>query len=84
MSKPMPAVSICCQAMIPDMVAERWGRIIKISSSSAQTGPACQTHVDIDAFSPMTPMKRLDRRKILPPPSPFCPLRMQIILPAIR
>ncbi|MBX3313305.1 MAG: 3-oxoacyl-ACP reductase FabG [Actinobacteria bacterium] len=28
----------CCQAVIPEMLAERWGRIVNISSSSAQGG----------------------------------------------
>jgi 2-hydroxycyclohexanecarboxyl-CoA dehydrogenase len=28
----------CCQAVIPDMVGEGWGRIVNISSSSAHTG----------------------------------------------
>ncbi|CAN7541253.1 3-oxoacyl-ACP reductase FabG [Phenylobacterium sp. LjRoot219] len=35
---------LCCQAVIPDMLEARWGRIINISSSSAQTGSAHQTH----------------------------------------
>jgi NAD(P)-dependent dehydrogenase (short-subunit alcohol dehydrogenase family) len=34
----------CCQAVVPDMVAARWGRIVNIASSSAQTGNALQTH----------------------------------------
>lgn len=34
----------CCQAVVPDMVAARWGRIVNISSSSAQTGNALQSH----------------------------------------
>jgi 2-hydroxycyclohexanecarboxyl-CoA dehydrogenase len=34
----------CCQAVVPDMIAERWGRIVNISSSSAQTGNALQVH----------------------------------------
>jgi 2-hydroxycyclohexanecarboxyl-CoA dehydrogenase len=34
----------CCQAVVPDMVAARWGRIVNISSSSAQTGNARQVH----------------------------------------
>lgn len=33
-----------CQAVVPDMVAAGWGRIINITSSSAQTGSARQTH----------------------------------------
>lgn len=35
---------LCCQAVIPDMLGTGWGRIINISSSSAQTGSAHQTH----------------------------------------
>jgi 2-hydroxycyclohexanecarboxyl-CoA dehydrogenase len=35
---------LCTKAAIPDMVAAGWGRIINISSSSAQTGAARQTH----------------------------------------
>jgi 2-hydroxycyclohexanecarboxyl-CoA dehydrogenase len=35
---------LCCQAMISDMLEAGWGRIINISSSSAQTGSAHQTH----------------------------------------
>ena len=35
---------LCCQAVIPDMLEAQWGRIINISSSSAQTGSARQTH----------------------------------------
>ena len=35
---------LCCQAIIPDMLEAGWGRIINISSSSAQTGSASQTH----------------------------------------
>lgn len=34
----------CCQAAVPDMIAARWGRIVNISSSSAQTGNAFHTH----------------------------------------
>jgi 2-hydroxycyclohexanecarboxyl-CoA dehydrogenase len=35
---------LCCRAIIPDMVEAGWGRVINISSSSAQTGSAMQTH----------------------------------------
>lgn len=35
---------LCCQAVIPDMLEAGWGRIVNISSSSAQTGSALQTH----------------------------------------
>jgi 2-hydroxycyclohexanecarboxyl-CoA dehydrogenase len=35
---------LCCQAVVPDMLEAGWGRIINISSSSAQTGSARQTH----------------------------------------
>ena len=34
----------CCQAVLPDMVEAGWGRIVNISSSSAQTGNARQVH----------------------------------------
>lgn len=34
----------CCQAVVPDMIEAQWGRIVNISSSSAQTGNARQTH----------------------------------------
>ena len=33
----------CTQAILPDMLAARWGRIINISSSSAQSGSARMT-----------------------------------------
>jgi 2-hydroxycyclohexanecarboxyl-CoA dehydrogenase len=35
---------LCTKAIIPDMLAAGWGRIINISSSSAQTGSSAQTH----------------------------------------
>jgi 2-hydroxycyclohexanecarboxyl-CoA dehydrogenase len=34
----------CCQAVVPDMLAARWGRIVNISSSSAQSGQPLMTH----------------------------------------
>jgi 2-hydroxycyclohexanecarboxyl-CoA dehydrogenase len=35
---------LCCQAAIPDMLEAGWGRIINISSSSAQTGAKSMAH----------------------------------------
>lgn len=35
---------ICTQAIIPDMLAAGWGRIVNISSSSAQSGSIGMTH----------------------------------------
>lgn len=35
---------LCCQEMIPDMLQAGWGRIINISSSSAQTGAPMMCH----------------------------------------
>ncbi len=35
---------LCCQQIIPDMLAAGWGRIVNISSSSAQTGAKVMTH----------------------------------------
>ena len=35
---------LCTQAIIPDMLDAGWGRIINISSSSAQMGSSMQTH----------------------------------------
>lgn len=34
----------CCQVAIPDMVAANWGRIVMISSSSAQRGSPSMAH----------------------------------------
>lgn len=34
----------CCQVALPDMVAARWGRIVMISSSSAQRGSPRMAH----------------------------------------
>jgi NAD(P)-dependent dehydrogenase (short-subunit alcohol dehydrogenase family) len=34
----------CCQAVVPDMIEARWGRIVNIASSSAQTGSPLQVH----------------------------------------
>ncbi len=35
---------LCCQEVIPDMLEAGWGRIVNISSSSAQTGANVMTH----------------------------------------
>lgn len=35
---------LCCKAVIPDMLAAGWGRIVNISSSSTQLGVAGMTH----------------------------------------
>ncbi len=34
----------CCQAVVPDMIEEGWGRIVNISSSSAHSGQQFMTH----------------------------------------
>jgi 2-hydroxycyclohexanecarboxyl-CoA dehydrogenase len=34
----------CCQAVVPDMVEEGWGRIVNISSSSAHSGQQFMAH----------------------------------------
>jgi NAD(P)-dependent dehydrogenase (short-subunit alcohol dehydrogenase family) len=34
----------CCQAVVPGMIAAKWGRIVNISSSSAQGGQPMMTH----------------------------------------
>ena len=34
----------CLQAAVPDMLAAGWGRIVTISSSSAQSGAARMAH----------------------------------------
>ena len=39
----LKSVLVCTQAVLPDMLAAKWGRIINISSSSAQTGSARMT-----------------------------------------
>ena len=35
---------LCTRAILPDMLDARWGRIVNISSSSAQTGAATMVH----------------------------------------
>jgi 2-hydroxycyclohexanecarboxyl-CoA dehydrogenase len=44
MSVNLKGVFSCTQAVLPDMLAAGWGRIINISSSSAQTGSARMTY----------------------------------------
>ena len=34
----------CCQVAVPDMIAAGWGRVVNISSSSAQSGQPLMTH----------------------------------------
>jgi 2-hydroxycyclohexanecarboxyl-CoA dehydrogenase len=34
----------CCQAVVPEMIAAGWGRIVNISSSSAQGGQPLMAH----------------------------------------
>jgi len=34
----------CCQAVVPDMIDAGWGRVVNISSSSAQGGQPLMTH----------------------------------------
>jgi 2-hydroxycyclohexanecarboxyl-CoA dehydrogenase len=34
----------CTQSVVPDMIAAKWGRIVNISSSSAQTGAMLMAH----------------------------------------
>lgn len=43
MSINLKSMLVCTQAVLPDMLAAKWGRIINISSSSAQTGSARMT-----------------------------------------
>jgi NAD(P)-dependent dehydrogenase (short-subunit alcohol dehydrogenase family) len=35
---------LCCQVVVPDMIEAGWGRIVNISSSSAQGGTPFMTH----------------------------------------
>lgn len=39
----LKSMLVCTQAVLPDMLAAKWGRIVNISSSSAQTGSARMT-----------------------------------------
>ena len=44
MAANLTGVFDCCQAVVPHMIAAGWGRIVNISSSSAQTGNPLMTH----------------------------------------
>ncbi|HEY5756575.1 MAG TPA: SDR family NAD(P)-dependent oxidoreductase [Steroidobacter sp.] len=39
----LKSMLVCTQAVLPDMLAAKWGRIVNVSSSSAQTGSARMT-----------------------------------------
>lgn len=39
----LKSMLVCTQAVLPDMLAAKWGRIINVSSSSAQSGSARMT-----------------------------------------
>jgi len=43
MSINLKSMLVCTQAVLPDMLAAKWGRIINVSSSIAQTGSANMT-----------------------------------------
>ena len=40
----LKSVFMCTQAVLPDMLAAKWGRVINVSSSSAQTGAQTMVH----------------------------------------
>jgi len=40
----LKSMLICTQAVLPDMLEAKWGRVINVSSSSAQTGAARMVH----------------------------------------
>lgn len=40
----LKSLLLCTQAVLPDMLAAKWGRIVNVSSSSAQTGAATMVH----------------------------------------
>lgn len=44
----------CCQAALPDMLAARWGRIVMISSSSAQRGAPYMAHYAVSKGAVIT------------------------------
>ncbi len=51
----------CCQVAIPDMVAAGWGRIVMISSSSAQRGSPSMAHYAASKGALMSLTKSLAR-----------------------
>lgn len=51
----------CCQAALPDMVAAGWGRIVMISSSSAQRGSPFAAHYAASKGALLTLTKSLAR-----------------------
>jgi 2-hydroxycyclohexanecarboxyl-CoA dehydrogenase len=40
----LKSMLVCTQAVLPDMLQAKWGRVINVSSSSAQTGAATMVH----------------------------------------
>ena len=51
----------CCQLALPDMVSAQWGRIVMISSSSAQRGSPFAAHYAASKGAVMTLTKSLAR-----------------------
>jgi 2-hydroxycyclohexanecarboxyl-CoA dehydrogenase len=51
----------CCQMAIPDMVAAQWGRVVLISSSSAQRGSPFAAHYAASKGAVLTLAKSLAR-----------------------
>ncbi|MBW0016214.1 MAG: SDR family oxidoreductase [Mycobacterium sp.] len=51
----------CCQAALPDMLAAEWGRIVMISSSSAQRGSPFAAHYAASKGAVLTLTKSLAR-----------------------
>jgi 2-hydroxycyclohexanecarboxyl-CoA dehydrogenase len=51
----------CCQLALPDMVAAKWGRIVMISSSSAQRGSPRMAHYAASKGAVITLTKSLAR-----------------------
>jgi len=51
----------CCQVALPDMVAAKWGRIVMISSSSAQRGSPRMAHYAASKGAVITLTKSLAR-----------------------